>query len=64
VGFEVGDQRGPVGALLAAAQRVDLELDVLEAQVVPQPGAHQDVLGVDVGPSKPRASTPTWWNWR
>jgi hypothetical protein len=49
--LEVGDQGGPVGGpLLAAAEGVDLQLDVVKTEVIPQAGAHEDVLGIDVRP--------------
>ena len=34
------------------AQRVDLQRHVADAQLAPQPRAHQDHLGIDVRPGK------------
>ena len=66
VRLQVGHQRGAVGgALFPVAQAVDFQRQLAGyAEFAPQVGAHGDHFGIDVGPSKPKASTPTWWNWR
>src|SRR4051794_31985973 len=47
--FEISDEPLAVArARVAAAERVELERDVFEAERAPQPRAHHDMLDVDV----------------
>ena len=49
VPLEVRDQlRAMRAALVRVADRVDLQLDAVEPERVPQPREHHDLLGVDV----------------
>ena len=48
--LEISDQYAAVlGAFVGLTERINLQLDSVEPEVVPQASAHQDLLGVDVG---------------
>ena len=52
--FQIHHKIGTVTSpLLALAERIDFEPDAIETEVVPQAGAHRDLLGVDIRSGKP-----------
>jgi hypothetical protein len=38
-----------LGTLIELPKRIQLQLDILQPEVIPKPGAHQDEFGINIG---------------
>src|SRR5574343_908122 len=57
--FEVGDQRGTMlGTFIRLTEAIQLQTNVVEAQLLPESGTHENLFGIDIRTGKTESFNP------